>query len=397
MAWWTPTEDPRARRARSWVADVLVMLFVLLVSLPNAVSDAVGERSITSGAGIALTALALACLPLLVRRIWPVPVFAWVLLISAATGWWYPQFLGFGALVVALYTVCSRCSRRVALTCAGLVVALAVVFAFGIDTSWWAPAILLTAVTAAATAIGLYVGTRRAYLDELRDRADRLQRERDQQTALAAAAERARIAREMHDIVAHHLTVMVALSDGAAAASIRSPERAAEVMATVSATGRQALADTRRLLGVLRDDAGGDADLRPLPTLSDLDELLRRVRDAGLPVRYEVHGATTSIPAGIQLTLYRLVQEALTNTMKHAGPGATATVSVRYATDQVCVEVTDDGGGSPRPASARGPGRGLTGMRDRVSAFGGDVTTGPNSGHGWRVSATMRLDPAVAP
>src|SRR6478609_2881292 len=213
MAWWTPTEDPRARRARSWVADVLVMLFVLLVSLPNAVSDAVGERSITSGAGIALTALALACLPLLVRRIWPVPVFAWVLLISAATGWWYPQFLGFGALVVALYTVCSRCSRRVALTCAGLVVALAVVFAFGIDTSWWAPAILLTAVTAAATAIGLYVGTRRAYLDELRDRADRLQRERDQQTALAAAAERARIAREMHDIVAHHLTVMVALSD----------------------------------------------------------------------------------------------------------------------------------------------------------------------------------------
>ena len=396
MAWWTPTEDPRPRRARSWVADVMVMLLVLLVSLPNAVSDAVGERSITSGAGIAVTSLALACLPLLVRRVWPVPVFAWVLLISAATGWWYPQFLGFGALVVALYTVCSRASRRVGLTCAGLVVALAVVFAFGIDTPWWAPAILLTAVTAAATAIGLYVGTRRAYLDELRDRADRLQREHDQQAALAVAAERARIAREMHDIVAHHITVMVALSDGAAAASSRSPERAAEVMATVSATGRQALADTRRLLGVLRDDLGGEADLQPLPTLSDLDELLGRVRDTGLPVRYEVHGATPSIPAGIQLTLYRLVQEALTNTMKHAGPGATATVCVRYATDQVRVEVTDDGGGSPRPAAARGPGRGLAGMRDRVSAFGGDVSTGPTDGHGWRVSATMRLDPAVA-
>jgi signal transduction histidine kinase len=276
------------------------------------------------------------------------------------------------------------------------VVALAVVFAFGIDTPWWAPAILLTAVTAAATAIGLYVGTRRAYLDELRDRADRLQREHDQQAALAVAAERARIAREMHDIVAHHITVMVALSDGAAAASSRSPERAAEVMATVSATGRQALADTRRLLGVLRDDLGGEADLQPLPTLSDLDELLGRVRDTGLPVRYEVHGATPSIPAGIQLTLYRLVQEALTNTMKHAGPGATATVCVRYATDQVRLEVTDDGGGSPRPAAARGPGRGLAGMRDRVSAFGGDVSTGPTDGHGWRVSATMRLDPAVA-
>ena len=262
---------------------------------------------------------------------------------------------------------------------------------------WWGNALALSAILVAALAFGLYVGTRRFLLAELRARADRLEHERDQQAAIASAAERARIAREMHDIVAHHLTVMVALSDGAVAASSKSPERAVEVMRTVSATGRQALADTRRLLGVLRDDSEDSGDRRPLPDLSDLDELLHRVRDAGLPVRYEVHGGNPEVPPAIQLTVYRLVQEALTNTMKHAGRGVSATVALHYAPDELGIEVRDDGG-TPLgvTTTANGAGRGLAGMRERVRAFGGDVRSGPVDGRGWQVSATVRLQEVEA-
>ena len=163
--------------------------------------------------------------------------------------------------------------------------------------------------------------TRRAYLAELHDRAERLERERDQQGALAAAAERARIAREMHDIVAHNLTVMVTLSEAAIAASAASPERATDVMRKVSATGRRALADTRRLLGVLRRSPG--EDLQPVPGLAQLDMLIEQVRSAGLDTTLEIRGAAPDVPAGVQLTAYRLVQEALTNTLKHGGPEPT--------------------------------------------------------------------------
>jgi signal transduction histidine kinase len=202
--------------------------------------------------------------------------------------------------------------------------------------------------------------------------------------------ERARIAREMHDSVAHHLTVIVALSDGALAAVTRSPAQASEAIRGVSTTAREALAETRRLLGILRSDSG--LELRqPLPGLSDLENLFTRVRAAGLPVRYERSGPPGDTPPGVQLVIYRLVQEALTNTMKHAGPGASAAVRLELAPGEVRVEVKDDGLGSA--AAGRAPGGGLTGMAQRVSAFGGDLTCGPCQPHGWRVAA--RLDPGT--
>jgi signal transduction histidine kinase len=238
------------------------------------------------------------------------------------------------------------------------------------------------------------VSTRRAYLAELRDRAQRLEREHDQTSALAVAVERARIAREMHDSVAHHLTVIVALSDGALAAVTRAPAQASEAIRAVSTTAREALAETRRLLGVLRTDGG--LELRePLPGLSDLDGLFTRVRAAGLPVRYERSGPPGDTAPGVQLVIFRLVQEALTNTMKHAGPGTSAAVRLRLAPGEVRVEVEDDGIGSA--GVTRAPGGGLTGMAERVTAFGGELTCGPRHPRGWRVTARLDPGPVVTP
>jgi signal transduction histidine kinase len=385
MSIWTPVEPPGSRRRGSWVFDAAVVVFALLFSATYSFNGVSSLRPQAVGAVV----LALV-LPLIVRRIWPVPVFVWCLLIAAALGWWVRQGVWSPALVIALYTVAALRPRRDALTAAA-VLALGVVAAtiHVFPENWYFSAGSLLAVVAAATVLGLYMGTRRALFEQLRQRAEQLERERDQQGALAAAAERARIAREMHDIVAHHLTVMVALADGAAAQSQRSPADAAEAMRTVSATGRLALGDTRRLLGVLRDPSPGEADRSPLPSLAGLDELVDRVRAAGLPVRYDVEGAVPDAALGVQLTLYRLVQEALTNTMKHAGAGAQAVVRVRYTGDHVCIEVEDDGVGR---AGEPGQGRGLAGMRQRVGAFGGEVRSGPRSPHGWLVSARLRLE-----
>ena len=389
MSPWARVVDPRARKKRSWVLDVLVTLGVTAVGLIGA-----SANPPANGVVGALVAFGLG-LPLLVRRIWPLQVFVVQWGVAAVLGWWAGDTIVSVALLVGLYTVAALKPRRDAVVAAAFLevgVVVASIHLYNTDGQWWIVAIAFTAVLVAALAVGLYVGTRRTLLAELRERADRLERERDQQAAIASAAERSRIAREMHDIVAHHLTVMVALSEGAVAASARSPERAVEVMRTVSATGRQALADTRRLLGVLRDDDADGAERRPLPDLSDLDDLLHRVRDAGLPVRYEVHGASPEVPPAVQLTVYRLIQEALTNTMKHAGAGASATVSLHYAPDELSVDVRDDGGAvTPGVISNNGAGRGLAGMRERVNAFGGEVWTGPVEGRGWRVSATMRL------
>jgi signal transduction histidine kinase len=197
----------------------------------------------------------------------------------------------------------------------------------------------------------------------------------------------------MHDVTAHHLTVMVTLSEAAAAASASSPERAAEVMRSVSATGRRALADTRRLLGVLRQPPGHDpaAALAPVPDLTRLDALIEEIRAAGLQTTLEVHGQAPDVPVGVQLTVYRLVQEALTNTLKHAGTGARATVRLRYLPGELRVDIDDDGTGATTPAPV-GVGGGLIGMQERIHAYGGDVRAGPRQPAGWNVSARLRLD-----
>jgi signal transduction histidine kinase len=284
--------------------------------------------------------------------------------------------------------------RAQALAAAALAAGVVVLVVAQDGTRHWALAITdAVGFAGAVLLVGLYVGTRRAYLAELRDRAQRLERERDASSALAAADERARIAREMHDSVAHHLTVIVALSDGALRAVTRSPDEACDAIRDVSGTARQALAETRHLLGVLRGGVGQESR-QPLPSLADLDDLVARVRAAGLPVRYERTGAAADLPTGVQLAVFRLVQEALTNTMKHAGPRASAAVRLQVSPGEVRVDVEDDGtGGTAEPGLAGG---GLTGMRERIKAFGGELDCGPRDPRGWRVTARLHPDTAAA-
>jgi signal transduction histidine kinase len=248
-------------------------------------------------------------------------------------------------------------------------------------------------MVASALGLGLYAATHRAYLTELQDRATRLELERDQREALAAAAERARLTRDMHDILAHNLAVIVALSDGAAAAVATTPERAAEAMRTVSSTGRQALSDIRRLLGASPDDPSA-ASRHPAPDIHGLEALVETVRAAGLPVTYEVQGSRAALDPSAQVTVYRLVQEALTNSLKHGGHGTTATVRLHYLPGEVHLDIEDDGAGAAAPAPDT-LGRGLSGMRERVHAFNGALQSGPRSPRGWRVSATLRVDEAA--
>jgi signal transduction histidine kinase len=249
----------------------------------------------------------------------------------------------------------------------------------------------LSGATTAAALLGLNTRARQAKLAALHERARELERQRDQQSALAVAEERSRIAREMHDIVTHNLSVMVALADGAVYASEHAPAKATAAMRQSAETGRQALTDMRRFLGVLRADEP-DALRHPQPGLGALDALAAQVRAAGLPCELTLTGSSAGISPGAQLTVYRLVQESLTNTLKHSAPGARATVAVACAPGTVRVEVRDDGRAAV-PATGSGGGHGLAGMRERVAAYGGELTAGPLPGGGWRVAATLDLDP----
>jgi signal transduction histidine kinase len=366
--------------------DLALAAGILLVSIPDVVND---DRR----GGVIVFTVALV-VPLLWSRSRPVPVF--LVLAGIAFLQWLAdvKVVADVALLIALYTVALHESRRRAILAAGVLElgATLVVLRWSED-SWFRPFVGLSALTMAAGVLGTSVRHRRALLASLEDRATRLELERDQQGLLAAAAERGRIAREMHDIVAHNLTVMIALADGAVFAAERAPEKATTAMETVSATGRQALAEMRRLLGVLREDEA-EAVLVPQPGIPQIDQLVEQVRAAGLPVTLEVAGDGRALPAGAQLTVFRLVQEALTNTLKHAGGPAVARVRLRYAGDGIDVEVTDTGRGAV--AGAPG-GQGLEGMRERAAVYAGTVESGPRSGGGWRVHAHLWLEQSAAP
>jgi signal transduction histidine kinase len=233
---------------------------------------------------------------------------------------------------------------------------------------------------------GIYSNTRRRYLESLEERAERAEHERDQQARLAAAAERARIARELHDVVAHNVSVIIVQADGAGYAIDTDPEQARKAMQAVSATGRRALAEMRRMVGVLRTD-GAPEEYAPQPSLSQLDDLVAQVCSSGLPVDLRVTGVPQELPEGEQLTVYRIVQEALTNTLKHGGPGSRATVEMEYGVRELLLRVTDDGRGAAAPG--REGGHGLVGMRERVAMFGGTVEATPLTGGGFRVTARL--------
>jgi signal transduction histidine kinase len=394
-------------RARAWstrnplVADAALAAALWLVSVPLASADARARDWVVA---TLLTA------PLLLRRRAPLPVFCAIALIAFAQ--WLAAVdlqVGDASVLFALYAVVAferRWWTGAAAFAVGLLGALLASVRYTEGQAWFA-FLSLAAFVVSAAALGIWGRTRRERIAELEERARRLERERDQQVALAAAAERARIARELHDVVAHNLTVMVALADGARLAAPVDPERADAAMRDVSSTGREALGEMRRLLGVLRDRPAepAGAPLAPQPGLDQLDALLDQVRRTGLDATLTRSGEPRPLSSGAELTLYRVVQEALTNTLKHARGASRAAVRIAYEPDALALEVTDDGdsdghrwpGAGGRAARSAGGapdggGRGLAGMRERLAAFGADVEAGPRPGGGWQVRTRLRLD-----
>ncbi|MFJ4094337.1 sensor histidine kinase [Kitasatospora sp. NPDC089913] len=383
-----------ARRIPRLPPQVWDALLPALLLLNAATVPVPQERAFT----VALTA-ALA-LPLLWRRRAPLAVFGAV--VAAATVQWLldVQLPADIAVLVALYTVAARSDRRTALAAAAVVEAgvLLACLRWAPDGAFATPFVAVTATTVAAAVLGTNVRTTRAYLAAVEERAAHREREQEQRARLAVAEERARITREMHDIVTHNLSVMVALADAAGYARQRSPDRADAAMRQISGTGRQALTDMRRSLGVLRADEP-DAERHPLPGIAQLDALAEQMSAAGLPTRLEVHGGHGHLPATAQLTVYRLVQEALTNALKHTPAGTGATVRIGCSPGTVTVDVTDNGPCPPPSAGAPAAapsGHGIPGMRERAAAYGGTLRAGPLPGGGWGVRTRLLLDSAGA-
>jgi signal transduction histidine kinase len=334
-------------------------------------------------------------LPLIFRRRYPSAVFALIALLASLQWTFGIRLAADAALLVALYTVAAIEPRRRAVTAAA-VLELGVVLA----SIRFAPTgdgiigslVFLSGLVTAAFVLGTSGQTRRQYLDSLEERAQRLEVERDQQGRLSAVAERTRIAREMHDIVAHNLAVMIALAEGAAAIVPTDPEGSSAAMRQVAETGRGALGEMRHLLGVLRDEQGltGTA---PQPGLDDLPELMAQVRSTGLAARLETRGQPRALSDTMQLTVFRAVQEALTNTMKHAPSATSATVVLDWRSDVLQVCVTDDG--APVTPSSESQGHGLSGMRERLALHGGALSFGAERG-GWLVRVQLPLQEVSA-
>ncbi len=249
----------------------------------------------------------------------------------------------------------------------------------------------IAAIHLTAAVAGEVVFERRQRIRALEQRAERAEAERELLAREAVRDERARIARDLHDVVAHGMSVMVIQAGAARRIVTTRPDQAGQALDHIQATGRQALTEMRRLLGVLRDP-DAPSDLAPQPTIRDLDGVVKHCVDAGIPTEVLIEGSHPSPTAGLEMTGYRIVQEALTNVIRHAGRPAHAAVRVTYLADRIRIEVTDDGEGATFGHLARTTGHGLIGMRERVELYGGEFHAGPRPGGGFRVAATLPFD-----
>ncbi|MFI8198754.1 sensor histidine kinase [Streptomyces sp. NPDC085942] len=309
------------------------------------------------------------------------------------------------AMLVITYTVATigeRWASRLALACSLSAAALSQLRWDPEPGGSWPQVVFVTIIMTVPFVLAWVLGdslrTRRAYFDQLEERAARLEREREAQSKVAVAAERARIARELHDVVAHNVSVMVVQADGAAYVMDAAPDQARQALETISSTGRQALAEMRRLLGVLRTGDGPESgEYVPQPDVEQIEDLVAQVRQTGLEVDFKVEGTPRPLPSGVELTAYRVVQEALTNTRKHGGPDAGASVRLVYFDDGLGLLIEDDGRGAAHElyedGGADGAGHGMIGMRERVGMVGGTLDAGPRPGGGFRISALLPLKP----
>ncbi|MFA3842887.1 sensor histidine kinase [Streptomyces aureus] len=408
MVAWLSRGGQRLRqedRARPWMLDTAVVVLAFAVfCLPELVHVGAGDGDGPRRFRLAFTRLPLAAmlalqaglvLPLLWRRRRPMAAFATIAAVFVLQWSLGAALRADVALFIALYSVALHGPlRQLPWACgvmAGAMILVAVRASAAVSV--WDAAFFLLSTATAALALGLMIRTRRAQLAGLRERAARLEIERDQRSRLAAATERTRVAREMHDIVGHNLAVIITLADAGAYATDAAPERGKEALQLIGDTGRTALGELRRVLGVLREASDVPSkvpELSPQPGVADIEALCDGVRSAGLEVVYRTVGEVDALDRGMQLTVYRILQEALTNTLKHAGAGTRVKLSVIVEDARLVVLVRDNG-----PAGRLGPwnaeGHGLVGMRERAALYGGNVSSGPAAGGGWTVEATLDL------
>ncbi|MGI5289622.1 sensor histidine kinase [Nonomuraea polychroma] len=372
------------------VAIASVVLFVLY-DPDRLAADGLPVEGMRPPDAFGAALVVLACVPVAARRRWPLAALCAGLapeavLTAAGYGSGVPGLAG----MVLLYSVASH--RGLAMALGGLAAALAA-YAFGAATgpalaAGFSDHVMVVVVLVAVWGAGRSLRLRRAYLEELKDRAARLERAHAADTRAARAEERSRIARELHDVVAHHVSVMIVQAAAARRVLATDQELAGEALSAIEQTGRMAMAEMRNIVGVLRTDAR--AELGPQPGVQDLPALVEQMREAGLPTRLLVEGEPRPLPAGVDLAAYRLVQEGLTNALRHAGAGAEAVVTVRHKPRELDVRVEDDGKGAPDPPIRSG--HGLVGIRERVALYGGILSIGPLPGGGFEVRARFPLE-----
>lgn len=376
-------------------ADAVLAIVLAALAVAGQVLAA-GTQSEPLGRRVASIGLCLLCsLPVALRRSFPLPVL--VMTVTAVTvqvslhHW--SSFLAVGSLV-AIYTVAAY--RPFAEAVTALVFSLALVgvclavIAGPVDASGWVSS---TVTLAGATVVGRNVQMRRARLLALEDRARQAERDREREVREAVSAERQRIARELHDVVAHNISVLGVLADGGRRMLGRDPVAVDDTLATMAATSRQTLREMRHLLDVLRvDDEPESAPDAPQPGTALLPALVEQVTEAGLPVELTVTGQVRELSSGVDLSAYRIAQEALTNALKHAGP-ASATVRLVYGSRALVLTIADNGRG---PGTDRVGGHGLLGMRERVALYGGSLEVGPRTGGGFLVRAELPRDGDLA-
>jgi signal transduction histidine kinase len=391
--------DDRRRRPRAAGPLVLDGLLALAAAATGVTLLAsVLPLDVGSPRSVAAYLLVLAhTLPLAVRRRWPVAVLAAGLVTGTAFA-----LLGLNlvvltfALLVYVYTVAARRPRPVSL--AGLAATEATIVllwlvrprAIGSDAS---TLVLDGLIVAAAWWLGDGTRRRQEAVVTAQQRAAELEQAREELARRAVTEERLRIARELHDVVAHSMSIIAVQSGVGVHVLDTRPEEARKALVAVEATSRQALVEMRRLLGVLRQEAEPRGSLAPAPGLAEVEALAAEVARAGVRVEVRIEGTPSELPAGLDLSAYRIVQEALTNVVRHAGP-ATARVTVRHSPGQVAVEVVDDGGGA-RAGDPGHAGHGLAGMRERAALYGGTLEASPLPGGGFRVAATLPVEESL--
>jgi signal transduction histidine kinase len=421
-------------RGHAYLVNAALALLLLALSAPQVRLESSADSTGLLALYWAFAALSAA--GLLIQRRWP--LYAFGLTVAGAAGHalvrnWNTAQIGFPTLIelavpITLYTLASRGpSRRLSAAVLLILVAAEIAFSLvnpvtlghagpppgvsanipagtgrtgsrleGILYKVIEPGMTELLALALAYALGEGTRSRQAHLRTLQQRAADAEREQRQRLALATANERARIGREMHDIIAHSLTVIVAQAQAAIAAQQRHPQRATDAMGEVISAGRDSLSEMRRLVGAFRPAPDPERDLAPPTGVAGLPALVERIRAAGLPVHLTIDGSPANLPASVDLSAFRIVQEALTNTLKHAGAGTEATVRLTLHPDHVDVSVTDDGAGPPAVQDAT-HGNGLRGIAERVDLLGGTLSLGPGPGGGFAMRAHLPVAAAGVP